>query len=108
MKGKDSESTSLSFGTSVHRREIIDEFKKLLVEATASLDAECPHNQNPKRALPPSPPSNRLVTALTRPVCPMLKYRARNQTCDPGVVPMPNRTALGGPRKMTQKALLQG
>ncbi len=25
--------------------------------------------------------------------------RARNQTCDPGVVLMPNRTALGGPQK---------
>jgi len=50
-------------------------------------------------ALPPSPPSNRLVTALTRPVCPMLRHRARNQTCDPGVVLMPNRTALGGPQK---------
>jgi hypothetical protein len=41
LKGEDSESKPLSFGTSVHRREIIDEFKKLLVEATASLDAEC-------------------------------------------------------------------
>jgi len=41
LKGEDSEGTSLSFGTSVYRREIIDEFKKLLVEATARFDAEC-------------------------------------------------------------------
>ena len=32
LKGEDSESTPLSFGTSVHRREIINVFKKLLVE----------------------------------------------------------------------------
>ena len=40
LKGEDSESTPLSFGTSVHRREIIDEFKELLVKATASFDFE--------------------------------------------------------------------
>ncbi len=38
--GEDSEGTFLSFGTSVHRRKIIDDFKELLVEATARLDAE--------------------------------------------------------------------
>jgi hypothetical protein len=41
LKGEDGESTPLSFGTSIHRREIIDKFKKLLVEATTGLDAEC-------------------------------------------------------------------
>ncbi len=42
LQGEDSE-RPLSFS---YRREIIDEFKTLLVEATASLDAECHESES--------------------------------------------------------------